>query len=528
MLNSLQLENEIKTTTKDPKSASSTSVVATTTTAAAAAAAAAAMAPMKVAAIGASSVAALGPPLKFHDVNQIFSNSSSSGGGGAAAAGEEGTGRGGDKQRQKVAKAAAATASLSEAVVIPPMSQTWIKLQSGFHKTQTLTVPLSSPKTVLQKIKTVDSAAAVAAVAAASGRRKERQTQPENTEQIKEEEEEEEEEEDDDDEESMNTSVEESMNTSVEEQNIDQTPKKKNPQEEEEEEKSPPVAPQSSTTCAPLAEENNIKNDDVVTAEKVTEVAKESDVVDDETTTVTAEAEAEVAMAVDSPQSEEIDVQKIDDSPPPLSLSFEKKDEEKKEIEIIPVRRTTRRSRPPLHHPADLQLERAIEISKRDRQSDEGRGGSRGRRSGGGGGESVQSTTGATDLAYEPRPSQSRGSRHGTFYGPQFRLFQVVWAKMVDWPWWPATILSFKDEEGKSSGMVSASVKWFGRPSSCTSILPSALLFPFEEGFSSYYLPNKKKKTYRRAIQEALEAIGRDPNDPDALLNKKTATQLRT
>lgn len=122
-----------------------------------------------------------------------------------------------------------------------------------------------------------------------------------------------------------------------------------------------------------------------------------------------------------------------------------------------------------------------------------------------------------SDLFYAPRPSNKR-SQLVDQGSPPFNIYDIVWAKMVDRPWWPARVLSYGPSEGSvmPQTMLSASVKWLGRPTTCTSILPSSLLVPFVEGFDKNYDKVSTKSTYVRAIREALEIMGFNPDDPMA------------
>ena len=124
-----------------------------------------------------------------------------------------------------------------------------------------------------------------------------------------------------------------------------------------------------------------------------------------------------------------------------------------------------------------------------------------------------------SDLFYAPRPSNKR-SQPVNQESPPFNIYDIVWAKMVDRPWWPACILSFGQNEGLvTQTMLSASVKWLGRPTTCTAILPSSLLAPFMEGFVKHYDKSSTKSTYMRAIREALQLLGFNPDDPMAFYN---------
>ena len=123
----------------------------------------------------------------------------------------------------------------------------------------------------------------------------------------------------------------------------------------------------------------------------------------------------------------------------------------------------------------------------------------------------------SADLFYAPRPSNKR-SQLVDQDSPLFNIYEIVWAKMVDRPWWPARVLSFGQSYGSGAPktMESASVKWLGRPTTCASSLPSSLLMSFVDGFVQNYDRTSTKTTYVRAIREALEIFGFNPDDPVA------------
>ena len=131
-------------------------------------------------------------------------------------------------------------------------------------------------------------------------------------------------------------------------------------------------------------------------------------------------------------------------------------------------------------------------------------------------------SNGIQDLFYFPRPS-SRRSQHDDDDCMRFKVNDIVWAKMVDRPWWPAKIISFmkEDRTGKQTVPL-VSVKWLGRLSSFTEVLPTTLISSFAETFHKHYLPNKKESTYVRAITEAFsksqyypipEGLNKDSSD---------------
>ena len=118
---------------------------------------------------------------------------------------------------------------------------------------------------------------------------------------------------------------------------------------------------------------------------------------------------------------------------------------------------------------------------------------------------------GVPDLFYCPRPSRSRGNIIDN-QDVSLKVDDIVWAKLVDRPWWPAKILSFiKCETGSKQTMPFVSVQWLGRPPSFTDVLPSSLILPFAVNFREHFLPHKKSNIYVRAIEEALDSTGLDP-----------------
>ena len=96
----------------------------------------------------------------------------------------------------------------------------------------------------------------------------------------------------------------------------------------------------------------------------------------------------------------------------------------------------------------------------------------------------------------------------------RFRINDIVWAKMVDRPWWPAKILSFeRDDAPLNYGIFNVSIQWLGKHSSVTEVLPSSLISPFADTFHQHYLPGKTASTYVRAIQAALDDTGYRPRN---------------
>ncbi len=102
----------------------------------------------------------------------------------------------------------------------------------------------------------------------------------------------------------------------------------------------------------------------------------------------------------------------------------------------------------------------------------------------------------------------------------RFRIDEIVWAKMVDRPWWPAKILSFEgDDASLDYGIVNVSIQWLGKQSIVTEVLPSTLISPFADTFHQHYLPGKTASTYVRAIQAALDDTGYSPHNSILPLN---------
>ncbi|XP_062518204.1 PWWP domain-containing protein 2A-like isoform X2 [Corticium candelabrum] len=109
---------------------------------------------------------------------------------------------------------------------------------------------------------------------------------------------------------------------------------------------------------------------------------------------------------------------------------------------------------------------------------------------------------GNPEFFYSPRPSSSR-SKCANDDVPRYKIDDIVWAKLVSRPWWPAKVLSFSKDDGHS--MYDVSVQWLGKSSNCTDVLPSSLICPFSENFDEHYLPNKTKSTYVKAVRDALQ-----------------------
>ncbi|XP_065182822.1 serine/arginine repetitive matrix protein 2-like [Sycon ciliatum] len=99
-----------------------------------------------------------------------------------------------------------------------------------------------------------------------------------------------------------------------------------------------------------------------------------------------------------------------------------------------------------------------------------------------------------------------------SFHKSAFRIGDVVWAKMVDAPWWPAVVESIRSSNTASAAMQDLSLLFLGRKGSTqTSLLPTTLVAPFVAGFKAKFLPKKRTSTYVRAVQEACERCNVDP-----------------
>ena len=112
---------------------------------------------------------------------------------------------------------------------------------------------------------------------------------------------------------------------------------------------------------------------------------------------------------------------------------------------------------------------------------------------------------GNPEFFYSPRPSSSR-SKCANDDVPRYKIDDIVWAKLVSRPWWPAKVLSFSKDDGRR--MYDVSVQWLGKSSNCTDVLPSSLICPFSKNFDEHYLPEKTKSTYVKAVEEALQKSG--------------------
>nr|XP_055035418.1 PWWP domain-containing protein 2A [Misgurnus anguillicaudatus] len=95
----------------------------------------------------------------------------------------------------------------------------------------------------------------------------------------------------------------------------------------------------------------------------------------------------------------------------------------------------------------------------------------------------------------------------------------IVWAKILGFPWWPARILAITVSR-KDNGLLvrqEARVSWFGSPT--TSFLAITQLAPFLESFQSRF-DKKRKGLYRKAITEAAKAAKQLTPEVRALLTQ--------
>ena len=90
--------------------------------------------------------------------------------------------------------------------------------------------------------------------------------------------------------------------------------------------------------------------------------------------------------------------------------------------------------------------------------------------------------------------------------GHSLAVGDVVWGKILGFPWWPGQInsitVSCRDNEQAVSQM--AHVSWFA--SSTTSHMPCSELYPFLDHFKLRFL-KKKRGCYQRAIKLASEVV---------------------
>ncbi|XP_051532726.1 PWWP domain-containing protein 2A-like isoform X1 [Myxocyprinus asiaticus] len=95
----------------------------------------------------------------------------------------------------------------------------------------------------------------------------------------------------------------------------------------------------------------------------------------------------------------------------------------------------------------------------------------------------------------------------------------IVWAKILGFPWWPARILAITVSR-KDNGLLvrqEVRVSWFGSPT--TSFLAISQLAPFLENFQSRF-DKKRKGLYRKAITEAAKAAKQLTPEVRALLTQ--------
>ncbi|TRZ03809.1 hypothetical protein DNTS_027800 [Danionella cerebrum] len=95
----------------------------------------------------------------------------------------------------------------------------------------------------------------------------------------------------------------------------------------------------------------------------------------------------------------------------------------------------------------------------------------------------------------------------------------IVWAKILGFPWWPARILAITVSR-KDNGLLvrqEARVSWFGSPT--TSFLAITQLAPFLENFQSRF-DKKRRGLYRKAITEAAKAAKQLTPEVRALLTQ--------
>ena len=108
-----------------------------------------------------------------------------------------------------------------------------------------------------------------------------------------------------------------------------------------------------------------------------------------------------------------------------------------------------------------------------------------------------------------------------SFHKNAFKVGDVVWAKMVDLPWWPAVVESIRSPLTMAAAMQDLSLLFLGRKGSTqTTLLPTTLVAPFVENFRSKFLPKKRTSTYVRGIQEACELCDIEPPQPPSPTNK--------
>ncbi|XP_072765311.1 uncharacterized protein [Anoplolepis gracilipes] len=104
--------------------------------------------------------------------------------------------------------------------------------------------------------------------------------------------------------------------------------------------------------------------------------------------------------------------------------------------------------------------------------------------------------------------------------GRRMDVGDVVWGKILGFPWWPGKVLSITEsskEDGTSSGP-QAHVAWYG--SSTSSLMSCDQLSPFLETFKTRY-KKKKRGAYKEAIRQAQNEARSQitPNSTSSVLN---------
>lgn len=118
----------------------------------------------------------------------------------------------------------------------------------------------------------------------------------------------------------------------------------------------------------------------------------------------------------------------------------------------------------------------------------------------------------ATSQGNSKQDSETPLSPVLTFHKNAFKVGDVVWAKMVDVPWWPAVVESIRSPATMSAAMQDLSLLFLGRKySTQTTLLPTTLVAPFKENFQAKFLPKKRTSTYRRGVEEACELCDMEP-----------------
>ena len=102
----------------------------------------------------------------------------------------------------------------------------------------------------------------------------------------------------------------------------------------------------------------------------------------------------------------------------------------------------------------------------------------------------------------EPQPSSVGALTYRTESGDIFTEGDVVWAKLVGWPWWPAKIETFQlDSEGRQSGQ--AMVKWINWNQ--ISLLKCDKLQHFLSSYDSKLDRRRKANGYKEAVDKAAK-----------------------